>query len=41
MIDQLFVAYSQLAVFEGHHKSHDAIKNEHVKINHNQFDLKM
>lgn len=39
-INQLFVAYTQLAVFEGHYKSHNAVKQERIEVNHHQRDLK-
>lgn len=39
-INQLMVAFTQLAVFEGHYKEHAAVKNERVEVDHRQFDLK-
>ena len=39
-VDQLFVAYTQLAVFEGHYKGHDAVKQERIQVDHHQQDLK-
>ena len=39
-IDQLFVAYTQLAVFSGHYKGHKAVKQEQIEVNHHQRDLK-
>ena len=38
-VEQLFVAYSQLAVFNRHYKSHNPVRNERIKVDHKQFDL--
>lgn len=39
-IDQLFVAYTQLAIFDGHYKGHESVKQERIEVDHHQRDLK-
>ena len=39
-IEQLFVAYTQLAIFDGHYKGHDLVKQEQIEVDHHQCDLK-